>query len=71
MNVYNFNDLENLAPELVDFFNEKLQIVKEEAQTQIDKVTSNMSDLFERIEKYKSLKPENYSLMEMSLEDIF
>lgn len=71
MNVYNFNDLENLAPELVDFFNEKLQIVKEEAQMQIDKVTSNMSDLFERIEKYKSLKPENYSLMEMSLEDIF
>ena len=24
MNVYNFNDLEGLKPELVDFFNEKL-----------------------------------------------
>ena len=32
MHVYNFNDLENLSPELVSFFNEKLQIVKEEAQ---------------------------------------
>ena len=71
MNVYNFNDLENLSPELVTFFNEKLQIVKEEAQMQIDKVTANVSHLIEKIEKYKSLKPENYSLMEMTLEDIF
>ena len=31
MHVYNFNDLDGLKPELVEFFNEKLQIVKEEA----------------------------------------
>ena len=29
--VYNFNDMEGLQPELVEFFNEKLQIFKEEA----------------------------------------
>ena len=37
--VFNFNDLEGLSEELVNFFNEKLQIVKEEAQIQIDLVT--------------------------------
>ena len=32
IHVYNFNDLEGLSPELVALFNEKLLIVKEEAQ---------------------------------------
>ena len=29
VNVFNFNDLEGLSPELVEFFTEKLLIVKE------------------------------------------
>ena len=37
---------------------------------EIDKVTQNVHLLIEKIEKYKSLKPENYGLMDMSLNDI-
>ena len=29
INVHNFNDMEGLSPELVDFFNERITIVKE------------------------------------------
>ena len=39
IHVHNFNDMEGLTPELVDFLNEKINIVKEEAQLEIDKVT--------------------------------
>ena len=63
--------MQGLQPELVHFFNEKLQIFKEEAQMQIDKVTNNISELSKRIEQYKSLKPEAYGLMEMTLQEIF
>lgn len=38
---------------------------------QIDKVTNNISELSKRIEQYKSLKPECYGLMEMTLEEVF
>jgi len=31
INVFNFNDIEGLPKEIVDLFNEKLTIVKEEA----------------------------------------
>ena len=63
--------MEGLDPQLVDLFNEKQQMLKEDAQMQIDNVTNDMHQLSNTIEKYKSLKPENYSLMEMSLSDIF
>ena len=62
--------MEGLPKDLVDFFNEKLNIVKEQAQMEIDKVTQNVHLLIEKIEKYKSLKPENYGLMDMNLSDI-
>ena len=42
--------MQGLQPDLVRFFNEKLQIFKEEAQMQIDKVTNNISELSKRIE---------------------
>ena len=71
INVFNFNDMEGLPQELRDLFNEKLQIVKEEAQIQIDKVTQNVAQLVDRIEKYRNLRPENYGLMDMTLTDIF
>lgn len=31
IHVYNFNEMEGLDPDLVEFFNEKLQMQKEEA----------------------------------------
>ena len=71
INVFNFNDMEGLSQDLKDLFNEKLQIVKEEAQIQIDKVTQNVAQLVDRIEKYKNLRPENYGLMDMTLTEIF
>ena len=36
-NVYNFNDMEGLSLELKDFFNEKVQILKEEFTMQLEK----------------------------------
>ena len=69
--VYNFNDLQALPKELTDFFNEKMNAFREEAQIQIDTVTQNVADLESQIEKYKSLKPESYGLMEMTLKEIF
>ena len=38
---------------------------------QIDKVTQNIHKLSKTIEQYKSLKPECYGLLEMTLEEIF
>ena len=32
MNIFNFNDLMGLSPELVEFFNEKMNILREQAQ---------------------------------------
>ena len=40
--MHNFNDMEGLSPELIDFINEKIVIVKEQAQLEIDKVTQNV-----------------------------
>ena len=57
IHVHNFNDMEGLPKELIEFFNEKITIVKEQAQLEIDKVTQNVHQLIQRIEKYKSLKP--------------
>ena len=59
IHVHNFNDMEGLSPELIDFINEKIMIVKEQAQLEIDKVTQNVHQLVQRIEKYKSLKPQS------------
>lgn len=42
IHVHNFNDMEGLSPELIDFINEKIVIVKEQAQLEIDKVTQNV-----------------------------
>lgn len=70
IHVFNFNDMEGLSPDLVEFFNEKLNIAKELAQIEIDKVTQNVHQLIERIEKYKSLKPTQFGLMEMGLTNI-
>ena len=36
MNIFNFNDLMGLTPELVEFFNEKMNILREQAQQQLD-----------------------------------
>ena len=67
INVYNFDDMKDLDPELADLFNEKVNIMREEAQMQIDDITKNITSLNSTIDKYKCLKPENYELMDMSL----
>ena len=65
INVYNFDDMKELDPELAELFNEKVNIMKEEAQMQIDNITKNITQLNSAIDKYKCLKPENYLLMDM------
>ena len=65
INVYNFDDMKDLDPELADLFNEKVNIMREEAQMQIDDITKNITSLNSTIDKYKELKPENYELMDM------
>lgn len=67
VNVFNFNDLEGLPTEYADLFNEKLNILKEEAQMEIDKITQNVLNLHEKIDKYKSLKPESRSSNQLTI----
>ena len=71
VNCYNFNDMEGIEPELAEFFNEKIKLMKDEAQLEVDKITQNVSHLYDKIEKYKALKPKHFGLIDMELAEIF
>jgi hypothetical protein len=71
LKVHFFDDTKNIDPTIITYLNEKIGILTQECEFEIAKLNLKLKTAESKLKKYEQLRPEQYSLLELGLKDIF
>ena len=71
LNVKYFDEMDGIDPKIVTLCNEKIRLIKAEAEEMINYREAKLIDLAKQIEIFNGLKPEAFALLDMPIDQLF
>ena len=71
LKVHFFDDEKGIDPSVISYLNMKIGMIRQDCEFEIAKMNLKLKTAESKLKKYELLRPEQYSLMEMSVSDIF